>query len=156
MYKKQQQGMYIRWYSQIDKIFPDYRDISGSLVTKKRLKVAIKKVQDVLEQTEPIIHQRFIDYVNKKYNSSHYLFLDMNFAIEKLGSAKISSIIKPTDDVYGFTYNRKIWITSMKMSDELLVGTLLHEALHDICTVNGKNICEDGEHQILRSLGDHC
>jgi hypothetical protein len=40
------------------------------------------------------------------------------------------------------------------MSNEALVGTILHESLHNIGTINGKDICEKDEHTIMKSLGE--
>ena len=48
----------------------------------------------------------------------------------------------------------KFWISAIKMSNEALVGTILYESLHNICTINGKDICEKDEHAIMNSLGE--
>ncbi len=61
-----------------------------------------------------------------------------------------------TDDeeLYGESDGFQIWITAIKMSNESLIGTILHESLHNICTINGKDICEKNEHAIMKSLGE--
>ena len=50
----------------------------------------------------------------------------------------------------------KIWISSNKLSDDELVGTILHESLHYLVTFNGNDICEKDEHQVMAKLGDDC
>ena len=34
------------------------------------------------------------------------------------------------------------------------MGTILHEALHYLCTFNGKDICEKDEHYVMELLGE--
>ena len=42
------------------------------------------------------------------------------------------------------------------MNDTYLLGTMLHESLHYICTFNGKDICSKDEHYVMSLLGDDC
>ncbi len=51
-------------------------------------------------------------------------------------------------------YDDKVYVSAIKMSNEALVGTILHESLHNIGTINGKDICEKDEHTIMKSLGE--
>ena len=138
-------GAYVRWSS---KIFPSYRDVSGSVVSRKRLNRIKPLVKRILIDDASVIEKEF-----KKRHSGN-VKVDFNLALEKVEGARLSSVVKPTEEFYGLTSGRFIWITPMKMSDECLIGTLLHEALHDICTVNGKFMCENDEHIVMRSLGD--
>ncbi len=148
--KRPIKGVYVRWCTNASQIFPDYRDVSGSTVSMRRINKAKKLVIQILDTEKNIIEKEF----KKRCNGS--IKIDFNFAKEKIDTAKLSSVVKPDESVYGQTTAGTIWITPMKMSDELLIGTLLHEALHDICTVNGKIMCENDEHLVMRSLGDNC
>ena len=49
-------------------------------------------------------------------------------------------------------YERNTGDTNIKSKS--LVGTILHESLHNIGMINGKDICEKDEHAIMKSLGE--
>ena len=138
-------GVYVRWSSNI---FPSYRNVSGSVVSNKRLNRIKPLVKRILLEDSSIIEREF----KKRYSGN--VKVDFKLAVDKVEKAKLSSVLKPTEEYYGLTSGRYIWITPMKMSDEFLIGTLLHESLHDICTVNGKSMCENDEHIVMRALGD--
>ena len=146
--KRPIKGVYVRWFPSSSKVFPDYREVSGSIVSAKRLNRARELVKNILEQDKNIIEREF------KKRCSGTPKVDIEMAKRKVDKAKLSSTVKPDESFYGLTTGEFIWITPMKMSDEFLIGTLLHEALHDICTVNGKNMCENDEHIVMRALGD--
>lgn len=148
--KRPMKGMYVRWYDNSSHIFPDYRDVSGSVVSMRRINRAKKLVNTIIDSEQKTIEREF-----RKRCTGTPKF-NFEFAKEKVNTAKLSSVVKPDESVYGMTTAGTIWITPMKMSDELLIGTLLHEALHDICTVNGKVLCEKDDHHVLRALGDNC
>ena len=147
-------GIHVRWYKNSSKVFPNYRDISGSVVGIRRLNRAKIVVQKILTTQQPIITREFVALAKKKGGTVSNI--DFSEALEKVQTAKMGSIISPDESYYGCTKNSTIWITAMKMSDELLIGTLLHEAIHDICTIGGKYICEVDEHHVMRTLGDNC
>ena len=65
-------------------------------------------------------------------------------------------MIQDNDIDYGEADDEKIWISKCKMSDEYLLGTILHESLHYCVTINGKDICERYEHFAIKILGDDC
>ena len=65
-----------------------------------------------------------------------------------------SNLITDDEGIYGESDGVQIWISSVKMSNEALIGTILHESLHNICTINDKDICEKDEHAIMVSLGE--
>ena len=81
----------------------------------------------------------------------------MNVKVDILGAIDmVENTTLHTDDegLYGESDGVQIWISSVKMSNEALIGTILHESLHNICTINGKDICEKDEHSIMESLGE--
>jgi hypothetical protein len=148
--KRPIKGVYVRWHADRNQIFPDYRDVSGSVVSMRRINKAKDLVNKIIDEERATIEREFTKRCSGKPR------FDFDFAKEKVNSTKLSSVVKPDESVYGMTTAGTIWITPMKMSDELLIGTLLHEALHDICTVNGKVLCERDDHHVLRALGDNC
>lgn len=139
-------GVYVRWHS--SKIFPDYRDVSGPIVSQKRLNNAKNLVKKILDEEYSKIEKEY----KKRFNG--IITLNLEFAKYKVDNAKLSSTIKPEEEYYGWAMGDKIRISCTKMSDEAIIGTLLHEALHDIAKVNGKDVCENDEHIIIRNLGD--
>ena len=148
--KRPVKGVYVRWFPNSSQIFPDYREVSGSIVGMRRINRAKKFVNTIIDAERSTIEREF----RKRCNGTPKV--DFEFAKEKVNTTKLSSVVKPDESVYGMTTASTIWITPMKMSDELLIGTLLHEALHDICTINGKALCERDDHHVLRALGDNC
>ena len=74
-------------------------------------------------------------------------------AIEKVKNARV---IYSSNNLHGESDNYRIWIPSAKMNDTYLLGTMLHESLHYICTFNGKDICSKDEHYVMNYLGDDC
>ena len=147
-------NIHIRWYKTQSKVFPDYREVSGSKVGMRRLNRAKGVVKEILSTHQKAIRKEFEDFAKRK--GGRVTRLDFEEACEKVDTAKMGSIVKPDESYYGITTNNTIWITAMKMSDELLIGTLLHEAIHDICYINGNWISEVDEHIIMRELGDNC
>ena len=148
--KRPIKGVYVRWHSNSSHIFPNYREVSGSVVGMRRINRAKHLVNTIIDTEKTNIEREF-----RKRCTGTPKF-DFEFAKEKVNTAKLSSVVKPDESVYGMTAAGTIWITPMKMSDELLIGTLLHEALHDICTINGNVLCERDDHHVLRALGDNC
>eukprot|EP00091_Calanus_sinicus_P024995 TRINITY_DN9295_c0_g1_i2.p1 TRINITY_DN9295_c0_g1~~TRINITY_DN9295_c0_g1_i2.p1 ORF type:complete len:158 (+),score=38.03 TRINITY_DN9295_c0_g1_i2:109-582(+) len=144
-------GMYIRWGGNI---FPDYRDVSGPNVSHKRLQRAKPIVVLILQQEEKRITQAFVEFCKGRYRGQNRVVtLDFKAAIERVKDAKLQP---DNEERYGESDGFTIWIARMKMSDEELVGTLLHEALHCIAIIDNKEICAKDEHQVIRELGDQC
>ena len=128
-------GFDIKW--QNNGIFPKYRNISGPKVSKKRIRRATRIVKMILEEEEDKIVNAFKMLVKKRYNSKKKVEVDIQSAIECVDNTILS---KESDEIYGESDGEKIWISEVKMSDEYLVGTILHESLHHICTLDGKDI----------------
>ena len=60
-----------------------------------------------------------------------------------------------SDTVYGYCDGDTIWITDGKLHYKNIVGTLLHEALHNTVSVKGQGeLTEDQEHDAMHLLGD--
>merc|ERR1711874_393541 len=144
-------GMYIRWGGDI---FPDYRDVSGPHVSHKRLQRAKSIVVIILAQEEKRITRAFVEFCKRRYHGQNRVVtLDFQAAIQRVKNAKLQP---DNDERFGESDGFTIWIARMKMSDEELVGTLLHEALHCLAMIDNKEICAKDEHQVIRELGDDC
>ena len=149
---KELKGVHIVWNNK--NIFPEYKYTSGPNVSKKRINKAKKIVISILKEEQKKIMNAFKILANKKYkNKNINIKIDFESAINCVNNTKIT---KDNDDIYGETDGYTIWISPIKMSYEYIVGTLLHESLHHICTFNDNYICDKDEHYVMRLLGDDC
>lgn len=143
-------GMHVIWKD--GNIFPDYTFNSGSHVSQKRINKAIKVVVKILEDEENKIKRAFKELANKKYKGKKInIDFDFKSSINRVKNAKVN---KESDFVDGESDYEQIWINSNKMSDDLLIGVLLHESLHYLTTFNNKDICEKDEHYVMGLLGE--
>ena len=145
-------GVHIKWNNK--NIFPEYKYTSGPIVSKKRINVAKEIVIMILNEEQKNILNAFKILANKKYKNKN-IDIKINFdsAIKCVNNTILT---KENDEIYGETDGDTIWISPLKMSYEYIVGTLLHESLHHICTFNNKYICDKDEHYVMRLLGDDC
>eukprot|EP01084_Bolivina_argentea_P125102 221687_1 len=151
-YTRSLKGIYIKWSKNPNYIFPDYREVSGSHVSQKRINVAKQIVCLILQQEERKITKAFDDLARKKYRGKKMILsVDIPSAIKRVQTAKVK---RDNDYDYGEADDENMWISACQLSDEYLVGTILHEALHYIAKFNGKDICEKDEHYVIKSLGD--
>ena len=133
-------------------LFPDYRDLSGPKVSQKRINRAKIIVKYILRQESKKIIKAFETFAKKKYyNENPITVVDLDSAVSMVENSTLY-----TDDecLYGYSDGYSVYVSAIKMSNEALVGTILHEALHNIGTINGKDICEKDEHTIMKSLGE--
>lgn len=151
-YAKSLKGVYIRWSKDANHIFPEYRQVSGSFVSQKRINVARKLVALILQQEERKIVRAFEELARKKYKGKQVV-VDVNIqsAMQRVLTAKVK---KDNDYDYGEADDESMWISACQLADDELVGVLLHEALHYIATFNGNDICEKDEHFVIKRLGD--
>ena len=149
---KSTKGLSVRWSNNL---FPDYRKyMSGPDVSVKRIKRCVKIVKLILDENRNKITKSFTDFARKKYyNKNINIIVDIDSAIEAVNNTILHT---DDDELYGESDGITIWISSIKMSDEELIGTILHESLHNICTINNKEMCEKDEHSVMRQLGDNC
>ena len=133
-------------------IFPKYPNTSGPYVSQRRINKQKNKVINILQQKKPQILSAF-KQLAKRYSKKPVIELNIDQAIEKVKNARV---IYSSNNLHGESDNYRIWIPSAKMNDTYLLGTMLHEALHYICTFNGKDICSKDEHYVMALLGDDC
>lgn len=144
-------NLHVRWFNDRRLIFPHYRSVSGSIVTQKRIDRVKTFVKEIVREERHKVLAAFKAFCGSQVR------IRVNFAMDKIDRTKLSSTVCVDASCYGQTLGREIWITPMKMSDELLIGTILHEALHEMCTYRGgKYISEKQEHCVMRYLGDDC
>ena len=149
---KKIKGVHINWEN--GKIFPKYKYNSGSHVSQKRINKAIKIVLAILEDEEESIKKAFKKFAEKRYKGKNIrVNFSFNTAKDKVKNTRLG---KEDEDLHGEASFYKIWISSNKLSDDELVGTILHESLHYIATFNGNEICEKDEHIVMAKLGDDC
>ena len=147
---KEFKGMHIVWKDK--KIFPDYKFNSGSRVSQRRINRAAKIVIQLLDEEEEKIKKAFKELADKKYKGKKLkINYDFKSAKNRVQNAKVN---KESDTVDGESDYDQIWINSNKLSDDELVGVLLHESLHYLTTFNNKEICEKDEHYVMKLLGE--
>lgn len=94
----------------------------------------------------------FRDYAVRKYRCKpQQVKFDDAGAVRRIRRAKLSdedlSILGQTDGV-------RIDIMRVPMSPPEIVGTLIHEGMHDWCSVRGKHMPAKYEHHCMSRLGD--
>jgi len=142
-------GFHIRWGTGI---FPRYRDVSGPYVSIKRINQAKNIVTHILAEEEIRIVKAFETFARKKYINKR---IKVDVDIQAAKNMVNNTVLHTRDNtLYGESDGEQIWISKIKMSSEVLVGTMLHESLHNIATFNGKDICEKDEHTVMISLGE--
>lgn len=133
-------------------VFPKYPPTSGSHVSQRRINKQKEVVVHILRTKQPQIRKAF-EQLAKRYSKPPKIELHIEQAIEKVYAARVTY---DSEDLHGESYDYRMWIPAAKMNDTYLMGTMLHEALHYICTFNGKDICSENEHYVMRLLGDDC
>jgi hypothetical protein len=153
MTRKQQKYVpYIRWKP--GQVFPDYRDVSGSFVSRKRIRCLQPLAENVLRAKEAHIAAVMRNFAQRRHGRGVCVSVDIDAAISKLRNVTFTR--SSSDTAWAESDGTQIWIYRHKMSDEKLLGLLLHESLHCIATINRQDICMRDEHRILRQLGDTC
>lgn len=133
-------------------IFPIYPNTSGSHVSQRRINKQKDNVIHILQTKKTQILSAF-KQLAKRYSKPPKIELHIQKAIEKVKNARVTY---ESDDLHGESDDYRMWIPSGKMNDTYLMGTMLHEALHYICTFDGKDISAQNEHYVMRLLGDDC
>ena len=145
-------GVNIKWDA--NSIFPIYPETSGPYVSQKRINKVKKLVICILNEEKEKIVKAFNTLAKRKYKDKKIqIDLNLNLAVEKVMNTFLS---KESNDLHGESDDNKIWISCNKLNDQELVGTILHESLHYICTFNGNDICSKDEHYVMRILEDDC
>lgn len=95
----------------------------------------------------------FTKFAKSRYDKPVKVNMDLKSTIERIHRTRVCN----SKSAYGESDDEKIWIAgNEKMSSTYLFGTMLHEALHYMCTFNDKWISESDEHAIMRLLGEDC
>ncbi len=121
-------------------------------MSQRRINKQKEGVVRVLETKQTQILSAF-KQLAKRYSKPPRIELHIEQAVEKVRNARVTY---DSDDLHGESDDVRMWIPAAKMNDTYLFGTMLHEALHYICTLDGNDICEKDEHYVMRLLGDDC
>lgn len=120
-----QKCIYIKWSTNPKHLFPDYRDVSGSYVSQRRINIAKKIVILLLLQEERKITKAFESFARCRYRKKKVVVLvDTQSAIERVANCKLK---RDNEYDYGEADEEAMWISACKLSDEKLVGVILHE-----------------------------
>ena len=144
-------GVHIKWDGYI---FPLYqKNVSGPRVSQRRINKLKHLTKRILNEEKDRIEAEFKQFARQRHRGKQLtVVLDWEAALSRVDN----TFVCHDESLYGESDGEKIWISKEKMSDAYLLGTLLHEALHYSCLLNGKFICEKDEHQVFRRLGDDC
>ncbi len=144
-------GVHINWGNNV---FQIYKYNSAPILSKKILTRAIYIVIKIFDEERNKIEKAFSDLARKRYRGKVInIDFDYETVYRRVYSTKISS---ENEYCYGESDENQIWICRNKVPYDILVGTILHEALHYFAYFNGKEICEKDEHYVMRQLGDDC
>ena len=98
------------------------------------------------------MQKRFRNYAVRKYRCKpQQVKFDDAGAVRRIQRAVLSD---ERDDILGQTDGVLIEVMRVAMSQPELVGTLIHEALHDWCFVRGNSMPAKNEHHCMAYLGD--
>tara|TARA_Y100000748_G_scaffold303839_1_gene310444 strand:- start:6998 stop:7450 length:453 start_codon:yes stop_codon:yes gene_type:complete len=140
---------FFRWHAK--HIFPIYPAHSGSRVSQRRINRLKPLAMAILQQEEKKIETTFRTYLRKKYQGR--IKVNLGLGLNKIQQAKLC----PSDEgMYGESDETTIWVAKDKLSDSHLLGVLLHEALHYMCTIDGRDVNTADEHKVMQLLGDDC
>tara|TARA_B110000008_G_scaffold275227_1_gene312315 strand:+ start:1006 stop:1464 length:459 start_codon:yes stop_codon:yes gene_type:complete len=151
MYKREKiKGVHIYWNG--TNIFPLYKKCSGPIVSQRRINRLKYLVKMALEEEKGRIQQAFELFARRRYPGKR-VTMNLPLAIERINNTHVCR----GESMYGESDETGIWIAKSKLSDAYLFGTMLHEAMHFLCTwSNNKYMSESDEHMVMRSLGEDC
>lgn len=98
------------------------------------------------------MQRAFRQYAVRKYRCKpQQVKFDDAGAIRRIRRAVVSDADL---DILGQTDGVSIEIMRVPMSHPEIVGTLIHEGMHDWCSVRGKCMPAKYEHHVMKRLGD--
>ena len=135
-----------------DSVYPDYPEDTDVLVTDKRLSIAKWQAAQLFDEKGDEIRRRFTNYALRKYRCKRrQIKFDNVGAVRRI---KRAVLCYDDEEIWGRTDGHTIEISAGYMSYPQLVGTLLHESLHDWCRVRGRVMSCAGEHFCMHKCGD--
>ena len=125
-------------------LFPDYKRCSPIVSTAYRIKQYAKRAAERIRK-----HEEAVLAAARTIDSK--ATVDLETAYKKLENVKR----KRLSTVWGQASATCIEISSAPMREDYVLGTLIHEALHD-CFFHENNIhfTEDKEHNVMSVLGE--
>ena len=133
-------------------VYPEYRAKKRALVTPQRLQIAKWQSKQLFKDGLSTAKVYFRNFALRKYRCKRsQITFDDKGALRRLENAILCD---DHPDMWGQTDGKQIEICECEMCDDLLVGTLLHESLHDWCRVRGKVMSCRAEHYCMAKCGD--
>ena len=137
--------------------FPLY-DVSDldemhGVVTPVRLEKAKWQARHLFKLRHDFTRRKFYNYAMRKYKrcKRHQVRFDSAGALRRIRDAQLSH---EDMNLLGQTDGSVIEIMGVAMSHAQIVGTLIHEALHDWCFVRGRAMACENEHYCMVKVGE--
>lgn len=111
------------------------------------------QAQILMKSRLEVAHARFRNYAVRKYKCKpQQVTFDDNGALKRI---KKAVLFDDEPGLMGRTDGEVIEISSnCEMNHSEIVGTLIHEAMHDWCKVRGKSMSCAKEHYCMSMCGD--
>jgi len=122
------------------------------MVTKDRLSVAKWQAKYLFCKGGAAAQRIFYNHAARKYRcKASQITFDDTGALKRIAEARVCY---DDDSILGRTDGHSIEIACVCMTHAEIVGTLIHEAMHDWCKVKGKSMSCVGEHYCMGKCGD--
>lgn len=121
-------------------------------MTTARMNIAKTQALSLFKTHRAAAQLRFRRHALRKYRcKSSWVVFDDDAAEKRISEAVICY---DDDSILGRTDGHTIEIACVDMSHPELVGTLIHEAMHDWCKVRGRSMSCVSEHLCMGKCGD--
>jgi len=122
-------------------------------VTPQRLATAIPFASKILKSHQCKLRRHFSRYATRKYlcKPQQVHFVDTHKLLQRVTLGVEGALNLGETDGVGIAISDTI-----PMTFDELVGVLVHECLHNYCTVRGRFMSCHSEHICMRGLGDEC
>ena len=122
------------------------------MVTEDRLHLAKWQAKQLFRDGSGTAQRTFHNHAVRKYRcKASQITFDDTGALKRIAEA---TVCYDDDDILGRTDAHAIEIACVDMTHAEIVGTLIHEAMHDWCKVKGKSMSCVGEHYCMGKCGD--
>ena len=135
-----------------DSVYPLANGSASNVVTPQRLQIA--KWQACVEFKRRVTQKErtFTNFAARHYRCKRsQVKFDTAKSLRLIRNAVVSD---ECEDILGQTDGAQIEIMRVPMEHSEIVGVLLHEGMHNWCTVRGKYMSCANEHKCMATLGD--
>ena len=135
-----------------DSVFPELRDTREVCVNSAALCIAKQYAIDRLQRHKARLEQYYTRYARRVYKRKRASVRILHDeAITRVRNARLAAL---APNVLGETDGPIAIGNSITMTFDLLVSTLVHEALHNYVQVGGKHMGCEREHCCMQQLGE--